>query len=227
MTSGRPAGSTTTVGYRGRGVPALVALAALLVTLRPTAVGAHVTVTPPRVEGGGFATFAFEVPNERDDAGTVAVEIVFPDRHPVTAVLTEPVPGWTVSVERRPSPDGTREVIDRITWRGGPIPPGGFQRFAVAAGPLPDRGRLVFAALQTYADGEVVRWIEPVPRGGPEPDFPAPELRLGAPPAAQARPPVAVASGDGVARALSAAALGVGLVALAVAGRAGRRRRSA
>lgn len=221
MTRSGRAGSSAAVRSQGWILPTLVALA---MTLCPATVGAHVTVAPPRVEGGGFATFAFEVPNERDDAGTVAVEIVFPDRHPVTTVLTEPVPGWTVEVERRPVPDGARRVIDRITWRGGPIPPGAFQRFAVTAGPLPARGRLVFAALQTYADGEVVRWIEPVPPGGPEPDFPAPELRLAGPPAAQAPPPAAPARGDRPARAVAAAALGVGLIALAVAGHRGRRR---
>ncbi len=208
---------------------------ALATVVGPRMAGAHVTVVPPSVDGGGFATFAFEVPNERDEVGTVGVEVVFPDRHPITTVLTEPTPGWTVTVGRRPigTGAGRREVIDRITWEGGPIPPGGFQRFAVSAGPLPQRGRLVFAALQTYADGEVVRWIEPVPPGGPEPDFPAPELRLAAGPDHTDRSPATTAGRDASARTAAAAALVVALAALglgAVALRVGvgaARRRSA
>lgn len=144
--------------------------------------GAHVTVEPPVAPRGGFATFAFTVPNERDDVGTTGLEVVFPADHPITTVAVEPVAGWTVTVQRRPSPGGTAEVVDRIVWRGGPIRPGEFQRFWISAGPLPRRGSgLVFAALQTYADGEIVRWIEPVPSSGAEPEFPAPQLRLRAP----------------------------------------------
>ena len=40
------------------------------------------------------------------------------------------------------------------------IPPGRTEEFKVRLGPLPDRGQIVFKALQYYADGQVVRWIQ-------------------------------------------------------------------
>ena len=33
-----------------------------------------------------------------------------------------------------------------------------------------------FKALQTYNNGDIVRWIEPTPAGGEEPEHPAPVL---------------------------------------------------
>jgi hypothetical protein len=46
-------------------------------------------------------------------------------------------------------------------------------------GPLPtDTDQLVFKALQTYDNGEVVRWIDAAPQGAPEPEHPAPVLTL-------------------------------------------------
>ena len=57
--------------------------------------------------------------------------------------------------------------------------PGEFQEFNVSAGPLPsDVDELAFPAIQTYADGEEVRWIEEQAEGGDEPDFPVPVLTL-------------------------------------------------
>ena len=37
-----------------------------------------------------------------------------------------------------------------------------------------------FRALQYYDNGDIVRWIDPTPPGGPEPDHPAPVLTIGA-----------------------------------------------
>ena len=39
----------------------------------------------------------------------------------------------------------------------------------MSLGPLPKADQFVFKALQTYTDGEVVRWIEE-PTGGAEPE---------------------------------------------------------
>jgi hypothetical protein len=41
----------------------------------------------------------------------------------------------------------------------------------------------MFPTVQTYADGEVVRWNQPTPDTGAEPEHPAPVLDLSAPPA--------------------------------------------
>jgi hypothetical protein len=51
--------------------------------------------------------------------------------------------------------------------------------FNVLVGQLPSKpSKLVFKAIQTYSDGTVVSWIEPIVKGTPEPEHPTPLLRL-------------------------------------------------
>jgi hypothetical protein len=45
---------------------------------------------------------------------------------------------------------------------------------------------LEFKAVQTYDNGDVVRWIESTPPGGAEPEHPAPVLTLTSPTASEA-----------------------------------------
>jgi len=68
--------------------------------------------------------------------------------------------------------------VSKITWSGGSISPGTFQRFPVSLGPLPETASLEFKSVQTYDDGEAVRWIETATPGGAEPERPAPTLVL-------------------------------------------------
>jgi MYXO-CTERM domain-containing protein len=69
--------------------------------------------------------------------------------------------------------------VSKITWSGGQIAPGQFQQFYVSAGPFPDTGTTMeFKALQTYSNGDIVRWIEDTPAAGPEPEHPAPTITL-------------------------------------------------
>jgi uncharacterized protein YcnI len=164
-----------------------VATGALLVLAGPAA--AHVTVSSPSAEQGGFATLTFQVPNEEADAGTNRLEVTLPEDHPLPFVSVQPVPGWTATLERTALDEPVEvegeeltEAVSRITWEGGPIQPGQFQQFLVSAGPLPeDVEQLEFPAVQTYDNGEVSRWIEPPPEGGEEPEFPAPVLELAPP----------------------------------------------
>jgi periplasmic copper chaperone A len=157
-----------------------------LVALLAAPAAAHVTVDPSEAAKGGFAKVSFRVPNERDDAGTTQVEVEFPADHPIPFVSVKPKPGWTANVERAPLPEPVEEegeeiteAVSRITWTGGRVGPGEFDDFEVSMGPLPDDAdELVFRALQTYENGEVVRWIEETPAGGEEPEFPAPVLTL-------------------------------------------------
>jgi uncharacterized protein YcnI len=154
-------------------------------TILPAA--AHVTVNPGEAPKGGFTKLAFRVPNERDDSGTTKLEVVFPADHPIPFVSVRPHPGWTANVTKTKlaspitSADGdkTTEAVTKIVWEGGTIKPGEFDEFEVSAGPLPeDVDALTFKALQTYASGEVVRWIDEAPAGGAEPAHPAPVLKL-------------------------------------------------
>ena len=49
--------------------------------------------------------------------------------------------------------------------------------FDISAGPLPEVDQIVFKALQTYSDGDVVRWIDE-PTAGVDLEHPAPVLKL-------------------------------------------------
>jgi uncharacterized protein len=151
-----------------------VAFAALVVGLLvATPAAAHVTVNPSEAAKGSFAKLTFRVPTERDDASTTKVEIAFPASPKISSVSVKPKPGWTYTV------DEAGDAVAKVTWSGGTIKPGEFDEFDVSMGPLPDDAdQIEFKALQTYDDGEVVRWIESTPEGGEEPEHPAPVLTL-------------------------------------------------
>jgi uncharacterized protein YcnI len=170
---------------RRRVTRALAVAAVALLAVAPMA-AAHVTVNPGEAPKGGFAALAFRVPNERPDSGTVSLEVNLPEDHPIANVSVKPTPGWEYTVERRTLDEpidnhGTEitEVVSKITWTGGTINPGEFQEFAVSVGPLPeDADQLLFPSIQTYASGEVVRWIDEPTDDGEEPEHPAPLLTL-------------------------------------------------
>ena len=168
-----------------RGVlAAAVAATAILAVTSPAA--AHVTVDPSEAPQGSFTKLTFRVPNERDDAGTTRVEVTMPEDVVIPFVSVQPTPGWTAEVATRTLDEPVEaeggeitEVVDTVTWSGGTVDPGEFQDFNVSAGPLPsDVDELAFPAVQTYADGEEVRWIEEQAEGGDEADFPVPVLTL-------------------------------------------------
>jgi uncharacterized protein YcnI len=165
---------------------ALAVAAVALVAAAPMAM-AHVTVNPGEAPKGGYAALAFRVPNERDDTGTTTLEVNLPEDHPISSVRVKPMPGWTYTIEKRTldtpiDNHGTEitEVVSKVTWTGGTINPGEYEEFEISAGPLPeDVDQITFPSIQTYASGEVVRWIdEPVAEGEEEPEHPAPLLTL-------------------------------------------------
>lgn len=130
---------------------------------------AHVAVDPSSAPSGEDVQLTFRVPNERRTTVTVQLQIQLP----VEFERVEPgdVAGWEHRVED-----------DVVTWEGGRIVPGATAEFPLLVGPLPAGDPLVFRAVQTYDDGEVVRWIEE----GDGVANPAPVLGVtgdGAPPA--------------------------------------------
>ncbi|MET8012408.1 YcnI family protein [Streptomyces sp. NPDC005271] len=175
---------------RLRRLPVLGALTAGgLVLLAAGPAFAHVSVQPGQAEKGGYSTISFKVPNERDKASTVKLEVTMPTDHPLASVMPQPVPGWDVKVTKtklaKPMEmhgEKINEAVTKITWTGGKIDPGTFQQFPLSVGQLPeDADQLVFKALQTYDNKEVVRWIEEPEKGAAEPENPAPVLKLVAP----------------------------------------------
>jgi uncharacterized protein YcnI len=167
---------------RHKTIAAAVAAAALLM---PSIAQAHVTLQPDEVPAGGFTRLDVRVPNEQDGAATTKVEVEMPTGFAFASY--EPVQGWTTTVrtEKLDQPiqtdDGEIDTqVKTITWTADSsstgIQPGQFQDFGLSVG-LPASGKpgdvLTFPAIQTYDNGDVVRWI-----GDPDSDEPAPQVTL-------------------------------------------------
>ena len=161
-------------------------LAAAIAFLGAGTASAHVRVFPDTTATGAFSALTFRVPNESDTAGTVKVQVQLPQDTPFLYVSSKPVPGWTAKTteETLPKPfesEGTTitKAVRTVTWtadRGTEIAPGQYQEFALSVGPLPAPGTVLLPATQTYSDGKVVKWDEPTPASGDEPENPAPAL---------------------------------------------------
>lgn len=185
---------------------------------------AHVTVHPGTLAAGtGDIELTFRVPNERDDANTVKLQVFFPTNLPLLTVDVLPVPGWTAKVDTRTlsqpvqSGDGpVDQVVTDITWAAtaGGIAPGQYEDFPISAGQAPSQsGEVIFKALQTYSSGEIVRWIQVASPQDPNPDSPAPVLTLtGGSPTAPV--PSATTSASGATEGIAIAALVIALLGL-------------
>jgi uncharacterized protein YcnI len=165
---------------RNRKVVVATAIAALAL---PAAAQAHVTVQPTSAPAGAFMKLDVRVPTELDNASTTKVDVRFPAGF--AAARYQAVPGWKVRVITKQlatpiqTDDGPiSEGIDRMVWtrssRSGGIEPGQFQDFPISV-QIPGKAgdKLTFKALQTYSNGEVVRWI-----GAPGADTPAPQVAV-------------------------------------------------
>jgi uncharacterized protein YcnI len=163
---------------------ALVTTAFLAV---PTAASAHVTLQPTQAASGSFSKMDVRVPNERDNKGTIKVDVRLPDGFYFLSY--QKVPGWKARVFKekldRPVDLGgfsVDEQFTRIVWRARKpkyrIAPGQFQDFPLSVRvPSGDAGsQLVFRAFQTYQRGERVAWT-----GAPDSETPAPRVTLLAP----------------------------------------------
>jgi uncharacterized protein len=233
----------------------LLSTAAVSLVAAGAVASAHVTVNPNTAQQGAYTKVSFRVPNEEKDQSTTTIEVDLPADHPIASVSVKPVPGWTATATKStlPTPiktdDGdVTEAVTKIVWTGGKIDPGQFQEFDVSLGPLPkDTDQLVFKALQTYSDGNVVRWIDVPQAGQAEVDHPAPIQHLSkagaagttgaaTPSAPSSSPSVALSAAsdsstksdsDGAARALGIAGLAVGVLGFGTAIVALRRKNTA
>ncbi len=204
------------------------ALAVGLLAAAGLAVGAgsasaHVVVDPSTAAPGTeLVVLTFRVPNESAKAHTVGLTITMPTKTPLATVRYRDVPGWTAKAVSThlatPVVEGDFEVTDPVTSvtftadSGTAIPPGAFADFELQVGPLPDVGSLTFPTDQKYDDGSIVRWADPTPAGGEEPEHPVPTLTVGG--TGNAAGAVTVPRSDGTARTL--AVVGIVLAALSL-----------
>ena len=202
-------------------LPAAVAAVTLAA---PAAAQAHVTVQPNTATVGSYVVESVRVPNERDDASTVKLDLQLPPGF--AEVSYEARPGWSVKLTMaklaKPvqTDDGpVTEEVRRITFTGhgtqGRIGPGQFMDFPLSV-QVPGKAgdKLTFKALQTYSNGEVVRWI-----GAPDSESPAPVLTVTGTQATGAAAPRAVApasadAGGGASKGLAVTALVLGALGL-------------
>ncbi|KOV88922.1 YcnI family protein [Nocardia sp. NRRL S-836] len=167
---------------------AVFAVAGIAVLGTPAVASAHVSAQPAEFTQGGRATFAFRVPNERDNAGTIKIEVTLPQDTPLTSVRTKPLAGWKAEVVKgkldKPVTVAGKEITEAyktITWTAEPgtkIGTTEYQEFYVALGTLPEKDTLLLPTKQTYENGEVVDWSQAAGADGKEPEHPAPALKL-------------------------------------------------
>ena len=189
----------------------LVVIAAFALVVVAQA-GAHAELAPKSVPAGGVSTFTLSVEGEKS-APTVKIAMQLP---PGMANLKPAnVSGWQANLGGRV-----------ITWTGGRIAQGKTSEFPIKGQfPRTPGKTLKFPVVQTYGNGEVVRWI-----GAPSSPEPAPTIRLTAavtpppplPPPAATTPttPPATSNEDddnGSAGWIIGAAIVVGLIAAGAA----------
>jgi periplasmic copper chaperone A len=163
----------------------LMLVAATLVAGTHSA-SAHVTVQPTEAVAGSYFQLAFTVPHGCDGKATIALRVKLPEG--VTAVKPQMKPGWTAEIKTRKleTPQQSEhgktidEVVDEVSWRGGPLPDNLFDTFGMVM-KLPNipNSALYFPVVQE-CDGAVDRWIEIPEAGKSREDLrePAPLVRL-------------------------------------------------
>lgn len=184
----------------------LVAAAGAALAAAPAA--AHVQVRPAEAAPGDPVLWTVLVPNERDVA-TTRVELAIPAG--VLPFAYEPLPGWTRRVTKNPD-----QSVRSVVWSGRLAPEEVLTTQFLATTPDAE-GPIAWKAIQTYADGQKVRWI-----GSPDSEEPAavteitasaPRENAGGESGAQAAEDAA--AGDGGDDTLAIVALVVGALGLA------------
>lgn len=205
---------------------------ALLVIAAPLAASAHVEVTPNTAAAGSYVEITFRVPTESATATTTRLEVDIPAATPFPSVSYVAVPGWDTQLvtETLPKPvtvDKTEitEAVTKVIWTAQPgseIKENEIRQFTLSVGAVPDTGKMVLNALQTYSDGSIVKWTGT----GEKADHPSPVLYVNDKPVAEhdadavttpaaghdSGTTTAASSGDALARVLGIGGLVVGAV---------------
>lgn len=144
---------------RNARITAVLAATALALLLAASTAVAHVQVKPTEVAPDDSVKFEVLVPGETS-AKTVEVELAVPkDVIPFSFGET---PGW-----KRDLRENTDGSIRSIVWTG-EAPSDGFVEFSFLASTPAQPTTLQWKSIQTYSDGNIVRWI-----GSPESEYPA------------------------------------------------------
>ncbi|CAN5401789.1 YcnI family protein [soil metagenome] len=135
---------------------------------------AHVHVDADNPVKGSTAVLDIRVPNESETGSpTTSLTVDLPD---VASARTDVMAGWTSALQRDPASG----AIQSVSWTAAPgagISADQFEIFQLQV-KLPDSETVSLPAIQTYADGTVVRWDQPTTPGEAEPEHPVPTLAL-------------------------------------------------
>jgi len=148
----------------------VVAGAALALGALASPAWAHVQVeADPGSPGASDATLKIMAAGESGTAGTNKLEVVADPAIPADQVTLVTCPsGWTL----------TPGAAGGFTLAGPALAKGDDANLSVKVKQLPNAPQVTFKVVQTYSDGEVVRWIELTGADGKEPDNPAPIVKL-------------------------------------------------
>jgi hypothetical protein len=131
---------------------------------------AHVEVSADKTEAGATnVTVTFHGEAESTAAGIASEQVFLPGGITANQVHLAKAPaGWAFTT----GPDS-------FTVAGTALPKGTDAQWSVVIDKLPANvSQLVFKTIETYGDGEIVRWITEQQPGQPEPEHPAPVLKL-------------------------------------------------
>jgi len=153
-------------------IAAVAAGAALAVGLLAGPAWAHVQVTAtPGSPGATNATLRITAAGESGTAGTSRLDVVADPAIPADQVTLASGPaGWTLTPGS--ASDGG------FTLSGPALAKGVEADVTLTVKQLPNAPQVTFKVVQTYSDGQVVRWIELPGPDGAEPDNPAPIVKL-------------------------------------------------
>jgi uncharacterized protein YcnI len=138
-----------------------------LMVLAPVA-QAHFEIKPRRGDPGDARAFTFSIENEKSNAATVRFDVQLPTG--VAFLGARSLGGW--KLQRTATTGGPRTISFRART---PLGPGEAEQEFVVSLRLPKApgATLSFKGVQTYDNGEKVRWIGP-----PGSEEPAPTIRI-------------------------------------------------
>ncbi|MEU9337848.1 DUF1775 domain-containing protein [Streptomyces sp. NPDC048290] len=174
-----PAAPGATARRRLATIGALV-VAAVAVATGPASAHTEVQAQNARALAENV-TLDFHAASESDASGITKLEVILPEGlTPADIRFDEGPKGWTYATTSR-----------GYTVSGPELAVGADAEFSVTVRQLPDAEQLVFKTLQSYADGQIDRWIELEDTGedGDGHGHPAPTLKLA--PAAPGATPIA------------------------------------
>jgi uncharacterized protein YcnI len=158
--------------------------AALVLAAATGAASAHITLETSEAAAGSAYKAVFRVPHGCDGSATVKITVKIPEG--VIAVKPMPHAGWTIDMVKAKYAKaydyyGSKldEGVTEVTWSGGNLPDAYYDEFVLRgmiAADVP-AGPIYFPVVQECEKG-VDRWIEIPEEGKPEPETPAPGLKV-------------------------------------------------